>query len=178
MRIWHVCVVTQRYSFFMYWCQCWPSLTLFTSCYQRKSLFFLAVIGLSSSNMPHQDEWLHLWRHVAITCLIRTNKSTRLDKGHRRSKPLLERAYQVNLPDWLYSCGSFWLTVLSTVPSTSGGASEASAYVCISVQSVCVSLSETMCLYLFCLSICLWVWNRRWGCNNVALVTMVYQGFT
>lgn len=40
-------------------------------------LFFLEVIDLFS-NLSHQDKWLNLWRHVALTCLIRTNKSSRL----------------------------------------------------------------------------------------------------
>lgn len=54
----------------------------------RGSVLFLRVIGLSFSVLSRQDGWLNLGRHVALTCLIRTNKSTRLDKGHHRRQPL------------------------------------------------------------------------------------------
>lgn len=148
----------------------------------KKLLFFLGVIGLSSSNLSHLDEWLNLWRHVALTCLIRTNKSTRLGKGHRRRKPLLELAYQVNPTDWLYSCGVLFACCFSHLSQYIWWIiRDVSFSVCVSLWVCFISARRRntvkidfqivdVCVWVYiciCVSICHQVWNRRWGCNNV-----------
>lgn len=136
----------------------------------KEIALFLGVIDLYSSDLPHQDEWPNLWRHVALTCLIRTNKSTRLGKGHHWSRT----TYQVYVFDQLYGCGvlltcsfdllglePFYVELLETV-----------AVECVWHACMCASArTESVC-------VCYPLEKSRAMCMPVAIVTSVFRLLT